>query len=162
MTTVTLLLGLGLILIIAEVLIPSMGMLGLGAAVCVIGAVAWAFSISVGYGVQVLLLAGVLVPIAMVLALKVLPHSPLTKRLTAGGFSFEDGRAVDERDEELVGRTGVVEAKLRPIGVARIDGRRVDVTSRGEMIETGAEVRVLEASANRVVDARVEAEQNQA
>ena len=49
------------------------------------------------------LLAGVLVPIAMVLALKVLPHSPLTKRLTAGGFSFEDGRAVDERDERPFG-----------------------------------------------------------
>lgn len=156
MTPTILLLGLGLILIIAEVLIPSMGLLGIAATLCIIGAVGWAFTISVDAGLRVLLMAGVLIPGVMVFALKLLPRSPLTRKFTARGFSFEDGAGVDERDKDLLGQEGVVEAKLRPVGVARMGGRRVDVVSRGEMIEVGVRVRVTEVLGNRVVVMRAE------
>ena len=63
----------------------------------------------------------------------------------------DDGRGVDRRDEGLEGSRGVVEATLRPAGSARIDGRRVDVVSRGEVIDAGDEVVVVEVSGNRVV-----------
>jgi len=151
MTQMILLMGLGLVLILAEVLIPSMGMLGIAAGVCVIGSVAWGFATSSEIGMNLLLVAAVLVPLMVMLGFKLLPLSPLTKKLIAGGFSFEDGKATDPRDADLVGQRGVVEATLRPAGVARLDGRRVDVVSRGEMIEAGTEVEVVEVSGNRVV-----------
>ena len=72
----------------------------------------------------------------------------------SGGFSFEDGRAVDRRDEGLLGSEGTVLSQLRPAGVARLADRRVDVVSRGEWIEAGALVRVIELQGNRVVVAR--------
>jgi membrane-bound serine protease (ClpP class) len=50
----------------------------------------------------------------------------------------------------------MVVATLRPAGIARIDGRRVDVVSRGEMIESGSPVRVLSVEGNRVVVVRDE------
>ena len=82
------------------------------------------------------------------------PAHALGRKITARGFSFEDGRAVDRRDEGLAGARGVVEAPLRPAGIARIDGRRVDVVSRGESIDAGTEVVVVEVSGNRVIVAR--------
>ena len=154
MTKIILLIGVGLALIVAEVLIPSMGVLGTLASVCLIGAVGWSFTISVGTGLQVMIATFLLVPTVVMLAFKLLPYSPLAKRLMATGFSFEDGRGVDQRDEGLVGRVGTVEAPLRPVGTARIDGRRVDVVSRGDMVEAGTTVRVIEVEGNRVVVTR--------
>ena len=154
MIKIILLFGLGLLLVVAEVLIPSMGVLGLLATVCVVGAIGWAFTISNAFGIQVLVAAVVLVPTLIGIGFKLLPHSPLAKKLIAGGFSFEDGKGVDPRDANLVGQEGVAESVLRPSGVVRFDGRRVDVVSRGEMIEEGTRVRVIDVAANRVVVAR--------
>jgi membrane-bound ClpP family serine protease len=90
------------------------------------------------------------------LGFKVLPHSPLGKVLVNRGTSFSDVAAVDTRDRNLVGQIGVAENLLRPAGTIHIAGRRVDVVTRGEPIEAGAHVRVLEVEGNRVVVARAE------
>lgn len=156
MTPILLLFGLGLALIVAEVLVPSLGVLGTLAALCIVGSVVWAFALSTGAGLQMLLAAAVLVPGALLAGFKLLPHSPLARKLFAPGFSFADGSAADPRDASLPGRVGRVEAPLRPVGTARFEGRRVDVVSRGELIEAGASVRVLEVRGNRVLVARVE------
>jgi membrane-bound serine protease (ClpP class) len=156
MTQVILLFGLGLLLVVAEVLIPSMGILGMLATVCIVGAVGLAFSMSNAFGVQVLVAAVILVPVLIGLGFKLLPRSPLAKKLIAGGFSFEDGKGTDPRDVSLAGEEGITESVLRPSGVARIQGRRVDVVSRGEMIQEGQRVRVIDLAGNRVVVARVD------
>ncbi len=156
MTGPILLLGLGLLLIIAEVLIPSMGILGIAASACIVAAVAWAFNMGTGEGMRLLAAAALGVPAFVMLAVKLLPRSPLTRKLMARGFSFEDGAGIDRRDEGLLGQEGTVEAPLRPVGTARIAGRRVDVLSRGEAIEAGARVSVIEVKANRVLVARAE------
>ena len=155
MTTVVLLFGLGMLLVTAEVFIPSLGILGMLAALSLIGSIVAAFAVSTGTGMTVLLLTAVLVPVVMTFGIKLFPKTPIGRKMTARGFSFEDGRGVDRRDTGLTGEVGVVEAMLRPAGIARIDGRRVDVVSRGETIEKGERVTVVEVSGNRVVVARV-------
>lgn len=57
--------------------------------------------------------------------------------------------------EGLVGAEGVALTMLRPSGTALVEGKRVDVVSRGEMIEKGSPVRVIEVAGNRVVVKRV-------
>lgn len=155
---IVLLLGLGLLLIVAEVLIPSMGILGVAAAACILGALVWAFTVDAVLGMQVLVAVALAVPAVVLFAFRILPHSPLGRKLIAGGFSFEDGEATDRRDRGLLGQVGTVEAPLRPAGTARLAGRRVDVMSRGELIESGTTVKVIEVRANRVVVARHQAE----
>ena len=147
-----LLLGLGLI--ITEVLLPSLGLLSILAGASLIGSIASAFAIDVDTGFQFVLATTLLVPCAIVGGMKLLPKSPLGKKMIAAGLSFDARRATDERDLSLVGHAGVVESPLRPAGTARIDGRRVDVVSRGELIEAGVPVHVLEVRGNRVVVAR--------
>ncbi len=146
-----LLLGLGLAFVVAEVLFPSFGILSILATASIVAAVAIAFSVDTETGVQFLVAVALLVPIAIVLGFKVLPNTPIGRRLTMTGLSFESTAATDARDLDLVGHEGVVEAVLRPAGMARIGGRRVDVVSRGEMIEAGVRVRVAEVRGNRVV-----------
>ena len=148
------LLAVGVLLIVAEVLFPSFGALSLAAGACIIGSIAAAFAVSNDTGVNFLIAVAVLVPTAIVLGLKVFPNTPIGKYMVARGLSFESRAATDGRDLVLIGREGAVESVLRPAGMARIDGRRVDVVSRGEMIESGARVRVVAVEGNRVVVAR--------
>ena len=147
------LLGLGLLLIVGELMFPTLGALGVGGALAILGAVVVAFNEGSQTGVVFLVATAVLVPGAILLGMKLLPHSPFGKNLVARGATFTDAAAVDRRDR---GKEGVAENLLRPIGTATIDGRRVDVQSRGDPIEAGSRVRVIEVEANRVVVVQVE------
>lgn len=69
----------------------------------------------------------------------------------------------DERDfrpsstiirEELEGEEGMALSPLRPSGIARLKGRRYDVVTRGEMLEKGTRIKVIEVSGNRIVVTR--------
>ncbi len=156
MTIAAILLGIGLLLIVAELMFPSFGALGLAASVFIVGSVAYAFAQDSDLGVGFMIAACVLVPAMIWVGFRLLPISPFAKHLVARGFTFEDGAAIDRRDGGLLGHEGRVDSLLRPAGTATIDGRRVDVVTRGEAIEAGTRVRVIEIEGNRVVVAAVD------
>ena len=155
MTTAILLLGLGLALVVAEVLFPSFGILSVLATLAIVAAVVMAFRESTGAGLRFLLATLALVPTMILLGMKVFPKSPMGKRMVSAGLSFEAEAATDPRDLELVGVEGVVEADCRPAGIARLADRRVDVVTKGEWIPAGEKVKVVEVGGNRVVITRV-------
>ncbi len=156
MTPAILLLGLGLALVVAEALFPSMGVLSVLATAAIVGAIFLAFREDTRTGVHFLIATAVLVPVVIVIGLKIFPKTPLGKHMVASGLSFRSRAAIDERDLGLVGEEGTVEAPCRPAGMARIKGRRVDVVTRGAFLETGQDVRVIEVVGNRVVVAPIE------
>ena len=53
--------------------------------------------------------------------------------------------------EDLEGKEGVAETPLHPSGIARFDGRRIDVVTRGEMLDKGTHVIIIDVAGNRVV-----------
>ena len=61
------------------------------------------------------------------------------------------GAAQEEGLEALVGQTGVARMDLRPSGFATIDGRRVDVVTRGEVIPKDTAIKVIRIELNQVV-----------
>ncbi|MCK6448029.1 MAG: hypothetical protein L6Q99_16675 [Planctomycetes bacterium] len=154
------LLGLGLAFIVAEILFPSFGVLAVLATASIVGSVAVAFVLSTTTGMWFLVAVALLVPATIMLGFKVFPKTPMGKALINPGLSFDSQKSYDARDAALLGKEGVAESMLRPAGVARLDGRRVDVMTRGEMIQAGERVRVLEVEANRVVVARAESQTN--
>ncbi|MCE9592805.1 MAG: serine protease [Planctomycetes bacterium] len=151
LTLAIILLGLGLAFIVAEILFPSFGVLSVLATASIIGSVAVAFVLSSTTGMWFLLAVAVLVPTTIVLGFKVFPKTPMGRALINPGLSFDAQKSYDPRDVSLIGKAGVAETILRPAGIARFDDRRVDVVTRGEMIQPGAPVRVLEVDGNRVV-----------
>jgi membrane-bound serine protease (ClpP class) len=155
-TGATLLLVLGLGLVLAEVLFPSFGILSVLATAALVGSIVLAFGESTTLGIRFLVAMALLVPAVIVAGFKLFPRTPFGRRMTVSGLSFGSSPTLDARDLDLTGKSGVVEAPCRPAGMARIDGRRVDVVARGEFLEAGARVRVAEVQGNRVVVTRDE------
>ena len=50
-----------------------------------------------------------------------------------------------------MGAAGKALTVLRPAGLAELDGRRLDVVTRGEFLEKDTEVEVVEAAGGRIV-----------
>ena len=158
----------GVVFVLIEVMVlPGVGIFGLGGALMVIGALVLAsqtfilpktasqmvelrnsLATVVGAGFGCLLAAGVL--------RAYLPQSALFRRATLAppeeADRIEQGRREQLADyAHLVGKTGVATTDLLPAGRAEIAGELVDVTTDGDVIDRGASVQVVDAQANRVV-----------
>ncbi|QDU85457.1 hypothetical protein Pla163_25870 [Planctomycetes bacterium Pla163] len=157
-----LLLGLGLALALAEALLPSGGFLSIGSAVALGAALVVAFSEGTRPGMTILVAMALLLPLTIGFGLWLFPRTPFGRNAVNPGLSFDARAATDERDLTLVGHRGVASSVLRPAGHATLDGRRVDVVSRGEAIDAGTPVVVVEVSGNRVVVARDDSPADQA
>jgi membrane-bound serine protease (ClpP class) len=137
------LLGTALAVVICEVMIPSAGVLGVIALSLGLagGWFAWrdGGSLAVlGYGLAAVIGAAT----AALVALVILPHSPVGKKMQLVAPSLAE-RAPPAADPSLVGRNGVALTPLRPAGFADIDGRRVLVLTRGDHLDAGTRVRVI-------------------
>ncbi|MEM6749091.1 MAG: hypothetical protein AAGA57_00320 [Planctomycetota bacterium] len=141
-----LLFGLALALVVVEVFVPTGGIIGAVAAVCSIGAVICLFGYSQTAGL--IGLAAVLIsgPVAMLWGLKVAPNTPFVKFLSLREGQIADaGPAEGEADPDHppVGATGEALSDLHPVGVCRIDGKRVDSLAVAGAIDKGAAVEVV-------------------
>jgi membrane-bound ClpP family serine protease len=140
----------GVVVIIAEIIIPSGGLLS-ALAIGIFGySLFMVFSgISFGAGVIFASVDAIMIPVLVIVGLKLLAKSPATLRRR---LSREEGVSSQSPElENYKGCEGVAATDLRPAGVARIDGKRVDVVSRGEYIDKDTHLVVMEVTGNRVV-----------
>lgn len=70
--------------------------------------------------------------------------------------SAAQGFVAVENMQRYEGRQGVTLTMLRPSGIARIDGERVDVITDGEFVEKGVEIKVVKTGACRIIVAPME------
>lgn len=142
------LLALSIVLIMIEAFVPSGGVIGLVALCCAIAGVVALFRHSVTWGVSGLLMVVVLGPMSFLWAVRMLPSTPLGRKLIgpspdeiarevqAGGMSARSDRMA------LIDARGVAKTDLRPVGVVEIDGKRYDAAAEGPLIDRGQAVRV--------------------
>lgn len=139
----------GFALVAAEVFLPG-AILGILGFLCLAGSVALVFAhYGTATGAVAAFLVGGLTLVGFVVWLWVFPRTFIGRRIVLDRAQPQDQSAREHR--ELIGAVGVALTPLRPAGAARIDGRRVDVTSSGEFLEEGAEVTVVAADGMRVV-----------
>lgn len=140
----------GAAVVIAEIIIPSGGLLSV-LAIGIIGYSLWSVftGISTTAGIVFAAADAVLLPVLIIVGIKLLARSPATLRAE---LSRNDG-VTSQAPEllQLVGLSGTAATDLHPSGMAIIDGRRVDVVTQGEYIEKGAVVVVASVAGNRVV-----------
>ena len=145
----------GLALITVEVFTPGMVM-GFCGASCLVGAIVMGFKAFPAAGPYVAAGIILLVVAMVVLWMKLLPNSRVGRKLTVS-VDLASSKSVDTgKLRGLDGREGIADSELRPAGFARIEGRRVDVVTRGEMIPKGAPIRVVKIDGIRVVVTRAE------
>jgi membrane-bound serine protease (ClpP class) len=145
---ITLLLA-GFVLIGTEIFIPG-GILG------IIGSVAWIAAAIVGarnfpapwnmLSAFALLLMGIL---TFVIWIKYFPKSRIGKSLSLAD-STGSYKSHINGNEFPVGTLGEAVSTLRPSGIARFEGKRIDVIAAGEWIEAGQPVKISSTSGGHV------------
>ena len=149
-----LLLVLGLGIIVIEMFVPSGGVLGVIAAMCVVAAIVVAFVSSFKFGVAVLLVSSVAVPALLALMIQVWPNTPLGRRILIQPPAHEDEVLPDTAGfrglRDLIGKRGVAKSVMMPSGAVLIEGRTYDAVGEGTAIESGQTVQVIAVNMNRL------------
>ncbi|MHC4992279.1 MAG: NfeD family protein [Planctomycetota bacterium] len=150
------------VLLFLELLIPSGGLIGILCGVAALGSIVAFFRYDTTWGIVTTLLYLVLGPIALVFIFKLWINSPLAGRMILGGEGGEideeasESQADQSRRErfaqlqELIGAEGVTVTALRPVGVVKIHGERVDALAETGVILADTEVIVTDVYDNQI------------
>lgn len=144
----------GAVLLGLEVFVPG-GIVGLIGGLLLLYAAFFALDTVGGVlGISLAILS-LLIGCAMVfLVVKMFPKSFAGRKLSLE-TDMRDSHAAAEGLGALAGAEGITVTVLRPSGFAEIGEKRIDVVTRGEKIEAGVNIRVIEVEGNRVVVAKV-------
>ena len=140
----------GIMVIIAEIFIPSLGVLAVIALALLSYSLYIVFtSISTTAGIVFTGLDIIIVPLIVVLGIKILAKSPLALKRE---LSKQNGVVSQkEKLETYINMKGIAVTDLRPAGMAQINSQRVDVVTDGEYIEADTPVIVTGVAGNRIV-----------
>jgi len=162
------LLAVCIILVFVELLVPSGGLIGLLAGIAAVGSVVafWRYDTTTGFFVLIAyLVAG---PVALYIGFKWWVNSPLGQMMILNasvtdegrpevGNEAEDGLAgeVERRERiaqlrELIGAEGRTVTALRPVGVVRIGGERIDALAETGVIASETDVIVTDVYDNQI------------
>jgi len=136
----------GVLMLLAEVVLPSHGILGVIGAAALVAGVGVCFWINQYVGLAAALTLFVVSPFAAALWVKVWPHTYAGKRLILGpGSEVATGRAPAASVQ--VGQVGVVVTELRPGGTCEFGSgsgaTRVEARSEHGIIPAGRRVEVV-------------------
>jgi membrane-bound serine protease (ClpP class) len=144
---------LGIFTIVAEIFLPSMGLLSITA----LGFIGYSlflvfttFPITMFYAVLGTDL--ILLPVTFILGFKALEVSPLSLKKNLSASQGVVSQSPDLKN--YLDCTGRSITTLRPSGTALIDGARLDVVTDGEFIEADAPLRVCKVTGNQVIVCR--------
>ena len=149
LSIVLFLVGIGFLVI--ELIEPGFGVFGILGIVSLIVCI-FITAQTVAQGFILTAIFFVIILIFLGIFLSVVSKGKLPKRLVLHeSETLDQGFSGAEDVQYLVGKTGLVTTICRPAGIADFDGVRLDVVSRGEFIEKGKTVVVLECEGNRIV-----------
>src|SRR6516165_7039704 len=149
----------GLLLLAAELFLPTGGILFVLAIGALVVGVAMTFASSTSRGMVTLISVFVIIPIVGPILIHYWPKTPLGRRFFLAAQNEDDTLAnmpVNLELEQLRGRYGKTLSSLRPAGITEFDGRRVDTLSEGDMIPPGHWVRCIDVKAGRVIVRQVD------
>jgi membrane-bound serine protease (ClpP class) len=139
-------------LIIAEVFIPSAGLLSLLATASLVGGIWIFFEHSAAAGWIGLVVGVVMIPTLLILAYRVMPRTRFGRRVLLAPPVRQRGEAISDSAElsALIGRTGRVLTPMRPVGMCAFDGRRVECVAEGAYVEKDKTVRAIRIEGTQV------------
>ncbi len=145
-------------LIVAEVFVPSWGLLATLSLLCLAGGVAIFFKYSAIAGCIGVVVAVIMVPTLLALAYRVFPYTRFGRQATLAPVVRPPGEAIPDADTlaALLGQVGRVTTPLRPVGMCDFDGKRVECVSESGYVPKGQMVKVIRVEGTqltvRVVD----------
>lgn len=123
------LLSVAIVLYVAEVFIPSHGVLTVLATACLVGVVGLCFLIDRWLGTGALVAIALLGPVGLSLGISVWQRTPVGRKMVLRSVAGEP-----DRPFVLIGSTGVTLTELRPMGECEFGDRRIEVKSEFNQI----------------------------
>jgi membrane-bound serine protease (ClpP class) len=156
LTLAYILIAAGLLLLVAELFLPSGGILLVVSVSALILGVAMTFLHSEDPTTGILTILGVFIaiPIIASIAMHYWPRTRIGRRFFLSSPQEDATVAsmpVNLDLEQLRGRFGRAVSALRPSGVVDFDGKRIDTITEGMMVEPGQWVRCIDVHAGKVI-----------
>ena len=150
-TWAVLLAGICIALIIAEVLLPTHGVVGALGVMGLFAGIVCCYLINVKLGTLVLIATACATPLVWMAFVRIWPHTLIGRRVVLPRVVSTTSAA-----PVLVGQRGVTVSELRPVGVCEFDlptgfNERVEAISEHGIIESGKPVAVVDVANNRPV-----------
>jgi membrane-bound serine protease (ClpP class) len=140
----------GFLVIIAEIFIPSLGLLAAIALSIFLYSLYLVFTtLSTAAGILFTGMDLVLIPVLIVVGMKILAQSPLSLQRE---LSKQDGVVSQNQGlEAYIQMKGKSVTDLRPAGMAEVNSHRLDVVTDGEYIEADTPIVVTGVAGNRII-----------
>ncbi|MDP1663322.1 MAG: NfeD family protein [Phycisphaerales bacterium] len=141
------LLAMALAVVVVDLFLPTAGILAAVSIVLAIAGVVCLFRYDTTWGIIGSLLVIVGGPSLFVVGFKLMPHTPMGKRLILGGGGAGDQPPPQQGSPlaRLIGTEAMVVTDLRPVGVVRIGDQKFEAVSETTLIRAGATVRITAA-----------------
>ncbi len=146
MVILILLYGVGVLMLLAEIFIPSHGVLTVASLGFLTAAIVKTFSYGGrDAGIVAVFACAVFLPAFAFVAVKYWRRTPIGRRIAPPNpivTSADTGVPVEEMSR-LIGRTGRSATPLRPVGICEFNGRRISCVAEFGLIEAGATVEAI-------------------
>ena len=139
-------------LIIAEVFIPSGGIISICALGCLIGGIVIFFRHSTAAGWVGVITAIIMIPSVLVIAYKIFPKTRFGRAVTLTPPKRQKGDAIPDTPElkELLGAAGIVLTPLRPVGMCDFSGQRVECVAESGYVDKDTKVKVINVESTQL------------
>lgn len=146
-----LLLTLGLLLLLAEIVIPGFGVAGItGIIIFIVGILLTAKTVFEALIMFLLLL--LILAVVLIFVIRSATKGRLSKKLIlTQKMSNDDGFTAVDDMQVFLGKEGKAISVLRPAGIGIFDGVRLDIVTSGSFIEEGSKIKIVEVEGRRIV-----------
>jgi membrane-bound ClpP family serine protease len=144
----------GIVLLVAEIFLPSHGTLTVLALGSLAGGLYAAFQYSTTLGIVSLAATMLLLPTFAIAAVRLWPRTWIGRRVAPPNPEVRTGDSPmhpDSRLRGLVGQTGTTLTPLRPVGACEFSGRRVECLAESGMIGRGVRVVAIDVQGRSLV-----------
>ena len=140
------------LLLLAEVFVPSGGLLSVCAFASLIGGILIFFKHSPVAGWIGVVVALVMIPAILIVAYRIFPKTRFGKNVSLAPPQRKPGDAIPDTDQlrQLLGARGVVMTPLRPVGACDFAGQRVECVAETGYVAKGEKVEVINVQSTQL------------
>jgi len=144
LTTALVLQMAGIVLLIAEIFLPSHGLLTIMALACLGSGIYMAFKYGETAGYLSILATVIILPTFAVLAVKVWPRTPFGRRIAPpnrpADITDVPTAQVELELQKMLGKKGRALTPLRPVGTCEFDGQRLECIAETGIVQKDSTV----------------------
>jgi len=132
-------------LLIAEVFVPSGGLISICSLACLIGGLMIFFRHSATTGWVGIVVAIIMIPSVLIMAYKLFPKTRFGKSVTLTPPKRDAGDAIPDTAElkQMLGAVGQVITPLRPVGMCDFSGQRLECVAESGYVDKDKKVKVI-------------------